>query len=38
MEIHGVGERFSGLYHVTKVTHTLNEQGYLTEFDASRKA
>ncbi len=35
VEIHGVGRRFSGLYHVDKVTHTLNQQGYLTEFDAS---
>jgi uncharacterized protein len=37
VEIVGVGRRFSGTYHVTKVTHTINEQGYLTEFDASRR-
>lgn len=37
VEIAGVGRRFSGTYHVTKVTHTINEQGYLTEFDASRR-
>jgi phage protein D len=34
VEIHGVGERFGGLYHVTKVTHTLNDRGYVTEFEA----
>jgi len=34
VEIHGVGVRFGGLYHVTSVTHTLNERGYLTEFEA----
>lgn len=37
VEIHGVGTRFGGLYHVEKVSHVLNQQGYLTEFDA-RKA
>ncbi|MGO4362944.1 phage late control D family protein [Terrabacter sp. RAF57] len=37
VEIVGVGRRFSGTYHVTKVTHTINEQGYLTEFDVSRR-
>ena len=36
VEIHGVGKRFSGTYYVTKVTHTLNAAGYLTEFDARR--
>jgi phage protein D len=36
VEIHGVGERFGGRYHVEKVTHVLNEHGYLTEFDARR--
>jgi phage protein D len=34
VEINGVGERFGGAYHVTKVTHTLNDKGYFTEFDA----
>jgi uncharacterized protein len=33
VEIHGVGERFGGLYHVTKVVHTLNDKGYVTEFE-----
>jgi phage protein D len=34
VEVHGVGERFGGLYHVTKVIHTLNNGGYLTKFEA----
>jgi len=29
-----VGKRFGGLYHVTKVVHTLNDRGYVTEFEA----
>jgi phage protein D len=34
LEVHGVGQRFGGLYHVTKVVHTLNDRGYVTEFEA----
>lgn len=34
LEIHGVGTRFGGDYHITKVTHTLNDKGYVTEFEA----
>jgi phage protein D len=34
VEINGVGKRFGGLYHVTKVIHTLNDRGYVTEFEA----
>jgi phage protein D len=37
VDIGGVGRRFSGTYFVTKVTHVLNQQGYLTEFDVSRR-
>jgi len=33
VEIHGVGKRFGGLYHVRKVVHTLNDRGYVTEFE-----
>jgi phage protein D len=33
VEINGVGKRFGGLYHVTKVVHTLNDRGYVTEFE-----
>jgi phage protein D len=32
VEVHGVGKRFSGAYFVTKVVHTLNTSGLLTEF------
>lgn len=32
VEIDGVGRRFGGLYFVTKVTHTLDANGLLTEF------
>ncbi len=33
VEVNGVGTRFGGRYFVTKVTHTLNDKGYLTDFD-----
>jgi phage protein D len=36
VEIHGVGERFSGMYFVTKAIHTLNASGLLTEFTARK--
>lgn len=36
VEIGGVGKRFGGRYHVTKVSHVLNREGYLTEFDARK--
>lgn len=36
VEIDGVGKRFGGRYHVTKVSHVLNREGYLTEFDARK--
>lgn len=38
LQIEGVGERFSGLYFVTKTTHTINDQGYKTKFVARREA
>ncbi len=34
----GVGERFSGTYYLTRVTHTLDDSGYLCEFEAERNA
>lgn len=34
VEINGVGTRFGGLYHVEKVIHTLNDGGYVTQFEA----
>jgi phage protein D len=36
VEIHGVGERFSGTYFVKKATHVLNASGLLTEFDVRK--
>lgn len=36
--INGVGRKFSGIYYVTKVVHTLDDSGYLCEFDCKRNA
>ena len=36
--IEGVGKKFSGIYYITKVTHTLAENGYLCEFECKRNA
>jgi phage protein D len=36
--IRGLGARFSGVYFVTKTTHTLNDSGYVTKFTARREA
>lgn len=36
IEISGVGTRFSGRYHVTKVVHTLGSSGFTTSFDVDR--
>jgi len=38
VQVEGFGERFSGLYFVTKTTHTINDQGYRTKFVARREA
>jgi phage protein D len=38
VRIIGLGKRFSGVYFVTKTTHTLNDSGYLTKFTARREA
>jgi uncharacterized protein len=32
VELQGLGTRFSGVYHVTKVEHSLGSSGYLTQF------
>ena len=37
VELDGLGVRFSGIWYVRKVTHTLGEAGYQTEFEV-RKA
>lgn len=36
VEVVGIGARFSGMYFVTKVTHTLDSRGLLTEFDVRK--
>jgi phage protein D/phage baseplate assembly protein gpV len=35
--IEGVGKRFSGVYRLRKVTHTLDDSGYRTSFDISQQ-
>jgi len=36
--IQGLGERFSGSYFVTDTTHTINDSGYITHFNARRES
>jgi phage protein D len=36
VELGGLGERFSGRYHVETVEHTLGEGGFLTSFSVRR--
>jgi len=38
IEIAGVGKRYSGSYYVSRVTHTLDDGGYLCEFECQRNA
>jgi phage protein D len=33
IELQGLGKRFSGAYYVTKVEHSLGNNGYLTQFE-----
>jgi hypothetical protein len=37
VEIAGLGSRLSGRYFVNSTTHTLNDSGYLTKFEARRE-
>lgn len=37
VHIEGLGARFNGRYFVTDTTHTLNDSGYLTRFNARRE-
>jgi uncharacterized protein len=37
VRIEGLGARFSGTYFVTDSTHTVNDSGYLTRFNARRE-
>ncbi len=36
--IEGLGARFSGSYFVTDTSHTINDSGYLTHFNARRES
>ena len=38
VHVKGLGARFSGVYFVTKSTHTVNDSGYITKFTARREA
>lgn len=35
--IDGLGSRFNGTYFVTETTHTINDSGYITKFNARRE-
>ena len=37
VDIAGLGARLSGRYFVTKTSHTINDAGYLTKFEARRE-
>jgi phage protein D len=37
MQIEGLGARFNGIYFITDTTHTLNDSGYVTRFNARRE-
>ena len=37
VRIGGLGSRFSGDYFVTETTHTINDSGYITKFNARRE-
>ena len=37
IEVAGAGKRFSGVYRLSKVKHTINESGYITEFDITQR-
>ena len=34
----GVGSRFSGVYFITDTTHTIDDRGYTTRFNARRES
>ena len=38
IEIRGVGRRFSGMYRLRKVTHTIDDSGYRTTFEVSQRS
>jgi phage protein D/phage baseplate assembly protein gpV len=38
IQIAGVGTRFGGTYRLRKVTHTIDDNGYVTEFDITQRS
>lgn len=38
VSIRGLGKRFSGMYRLTKVTHSIGEGGYQTSFEVTQRA
>ena len=38
IKLTGLGQRFSGPYYVTSVTHTIDSSGYRTDFQVKRNA
>jgi phage protein D len=37
VHIEGLGARFNGIYFITDTNHTLNDSGYVTQFNARRE-
>ncbi|HTV91907.1 MAG TPA: phage baseplate assembly protein V [Verrucomicrobiae bacterium] len=37
IQVAGVGTRFGGVYRLRKVTHTIDDNGYITEFDITQQ-
>lgn len=37
IEVRGVGKRFSGMYRLRKVTHTLDDNGYRSRFEVTQR-
>lgn len=37
IEVRGVGKRFSGMYRLRKVTHTIGDNGYRTSFEVTQR-
>ncbi|XHS77623.1 phage baseplate assembly protein V [Burkholderiaceae bacterium UC74_6] len=37
IEVRGVGKRFSGMYRLRKVTHTIGDSGYRTSFEVTQR-
>jgi hypothetical protein len=37
LQLEGLGTQFGGLYRVTKATHTIDQNGYGTEFETMKE-